>query len=58
MKTGALLYQKNLDASAIDGGLVTYEVKGKQLIAAAAGDNNPTYKVTGENAIVVLGLKQ
>jgi len=57
-KTGAPLYEKNLNAGAIDGGLITYEVKGKQFIAAAAGDNNPTYKVTGENAIVVLGLEQ
>lgn len=57
-KTGALLYQNNLKAGALDGGLITYEVKGKQFIAAAAGDNNPTYKVTGENEIVVLGLDQ
>ena len=57
-KTGAALYQNNLNAGALDGGLITYEVKGKQFIAAAAGDNNPTYKVTGENTIVVLGLGQ
>ena len=37
-------------------GLITYEVNGKQFFAAAAGDNNPTYGVTGENVIVVLGL--
>lgn len=55
-KTGVLLYRYNLNAGAIDGGLITYEVEGKQFIAAAAGDNNPTYEVTGENAIVVLGL--
>jgi hypothetical protein len=29
-----------------------------EFIAAAAGDNNPTYQVTGENTIVVLGLGQ
>ena len=57
-KTGAALYQNNLNAGALDGGLITYEVKGKQFIAAAAGDNNPTYKVTGENTIVALGLGQ
>jgi alcohol dehydrogenase (cytochrome c) len=55
-KTGAPLYRKPLNAGAMDGGLITYEVKGKQFIAAAAGDNNPTYKVTGENAIIVLGV--
>jgi len=37
--------------------LITHEVNGKQFIAAAAGDNNPAYQVTGENTIVVLGLK-
>ena len=57
-KTGGPLYQNNLNAGALDGGLITYEVKGKQFIAAAAGDNNPTYNVTGANTIVVLGLGQ
>ncbi|MGD0505131.1 MAG: PQQ-binding-like beta-propeller repeat protein [Steroidobacteraceae bacterium] len=56
-KTGALLYRDSLNAGALDGGLITYEVNGKQFIAVAAGDNNPTYQVTGENTIVVLGLK-
>jgi hypothetical protein len=45
-----------LNAGAVDGGIITYEVNGKQFIAAAAGDNNPTYGATGENTIVVLGL--
>ena len=56
-KTGALLYRDNLNFGALDGGLITYEVNGKQYIAAAAGDNSSTYQVTGENTIVVLGLK-
>jgi alcohol dehydrogenase (cytochrome c) len=55
-KTGALLYRYSLNAGAVDGGIITYEVNGKQFIAAAAGDNNPTYGATGENTIVVLGL--
>ena len=55
-KTGALLSRLRLDAGAIDGGLVTYAIKGKQLIAVAAGDNNVTYKANGDNVIVVLGL--
>jgi len=39
--------------------LITYEVKGKQFIAAAAGDNNPTLqKSPVKNEIVVLGLDQ
>jgi alcohol dehydrogenase (cytochrome c) len=54
--TGVLLNQLHLGAGAIDGGLITYAVKGKQFIALAAGDNNSTYKATGDNAIVVLGL--
>jgi glucose dehydrogenase len=57
-KTGALLYGNNLNAGAIDGGLITYEINGKQFIAAAAGDNSLSYEVTGENTIVVVGLKQ
>jgi alcohol dehydrogenase (cytochrome c) len=56
-KTGALLFRDSLNAGALDGGLITYEVNGEQFIAVAAGDNNPTYEVTGENTIVVLGLK-
>jgi hypothetical protein len=40
----------------MDGGLITYEVNGRQFIAVGAGDNNPTYKVKGDNAIVILGL--
>ena len=55
-KTGALLRRIRLNAGAIDGGLITYAVKGKQFIAVAAGDNNGTYKAKGDNAIVVLGL--
>ena len=55
-KTGSLLHQVQRGARAIDGGLVTYEVNGRQLIAMAAGDNNGTYKAKGDNAIVVLGL--
>jgi alcohol dehydrogenase (cytochrome c) len=39
---GALLYNNNLGAGAIDGGVITYEVKSKQLIAVAAGDNSVT----------------
>jgi alcohol dehydrogenase (cytochrome c) len=53
---GALLYRSNLGAGALDGGVVTYEAKGKQFVAVAAGDNNATYKTKGENAIVVLAL--
>ncbi|HXJ42171.1 MAG TPA: PQQ-binding-like beta-propeller repeat protein [Bryobacteraceae bacterium] len=56
-KTGVLLYRDNLNFGALDGGLITYQVNGKQYIAAAAGDNSSTYQVTGENTIVVLGLK-
>ncbi|SAK67117.1 hypothetical protein AWB78_02455 [Caballeronia calidae] len=41
---------------AIDGGVITYEVKGKQYVAAAAGDNNLTFGVKGDNTIVVLSL--
>jgi alcohol dehydrogenase (cytochrome c) len=55
--TGVLLYGDNLNAGALDGGLITYEVNGKQFIAVAAGDNSSTYGVSGENTIVVLGLK-
>ncbi|MDB6107523.1 MAG: hypothetical protein JWO52_7522 [Gammaproteobacteria bacterium] len=54
--TDVLLNRLKLNAGAIDGGLVTYEANGKQFIAVAAGDNNPTYKVKGDNAILVLGL--
>jgi len=53
-KTGALLKRIRLNAGAIDGGLITYAVKGKQFIAVAA--DNGTYKAKGDNAIVVLGL--
>ncbi len=55
-KTGALLNRLRLGAGAIDGGLITYAVKGKQFIAVAAGDNNGTYKAKGDNAIVILAL--
>ena len=55
-KTGVLLERYSLNAGAIDGGLITYEVNGKQFFAAAAGDDNPTYGAAGENVIVVLGL--
>ncbi len=52
--TGALRYQTNLGVGAIDGGVVTYEAKGKQFIAVAAGDNS--YKAKGDNRVVVLAL--
>ncbi len=55
-KTGALLNRLRLGAGAIDGGLITYAVNGKQFIAVAAGDNNGTYKAKGDNAIVILAL--
>jgi alcohol dehydrogenase (cytochrome c) len=55
-KTGALLLRRQIGAGAMDGGLITYEVNGRQFIAVGAGDNNPTYKVKGDNAIVILGL--
>jgi len=55
-KTGALLLRRQVGAGAMDGGLITYEVNGRQLIAVGAGDNNPTYEVKGDNAIVILGL--
>ena len=55
-KTGALLLRRQVGAGAMDGGLITYEVNGRQFIAVGAGDNNPTYKVKGDNAIVILGL--
>jgi alcohol dehydrogenase (cytochrome c) len=55
-KTGALLNRLHLAVGAIDGGLITYAVNGKQFIAVAAGDNNGTYKAKGDNAIVVLGV--
>ena len=54
--TGKLLHRASLGAGAIDGGLITYEAKGKQFIAVAAGDNNGTYKAKGDNAIVILAL--
>jgi alcohol dehydrogenase (cytochrome c) len=56
-KTGVLLNRLSLGAGAIDGGLITYAVNGKQFIAVAAGDNNGTYKAKGDNAIIVLGLR-
>ena len=55
-KTGATLHEAKLGAGAIDGGVVTYEARGRQFIAVAAGDNNPTYQTTGDNAIVIVGL--
>ena len=55
--TGALLNKLALGAGAIDGGLVTYLADGRQFIAVAAGDNNPTYHAKGENVIVVLGAR-
>jgi alcohol dehydrogenase (cytochrome c) len=55
-KTGALLLQRQVGAGAMDGGLITYKVNGRQFIAVGAGDNNPTYKVKGDNAILILGL--
>ena len=54
--TGALIYRSNLGAGALDGGVVTYEAKGKQFVAVAAGDNSATYKTKGDNAIVVLAV--
>jgi alcohol dehydrogenase (cytochrome c) len=54
--SGALIYRSNLGAGALDGGVVTYEAKGKQFVAVAAGDNNPLYKTKGDNAIVILAL--
>ena len=56
-KTGGLLSRLPLGAGAIDGGLITYAVDGRQFIAVAAGDNNATFKAKGDNAIVVLGLR-
>jgi alcohol dehydrogenase (cytochrome c) len=53
-KTGELLFQDNLKAGALRGGLITYEVNGKQYVAVAAGDN--TYDASAENTIVILGL--
>jgi alcohol dehydrogenase (cytochrome c) len=53
--TGAELHKTHL-GGAIGGGIVTYEAGGRQLIAAAVGDNNFTYKTKGDNTIVVLGL--
>jgi alcohol dehydrogenase (cytochrome c) len=55
-KTGMLRHRVQLSAGAIDGGVITYQARGKQFIAVAAGDNNGTYKAKGENAIVILGL--
>lgn len=49
------LLKTNLGA-AIDGDMITYEVKGKQYIATAAGDNNLTCGVKGDNTIVALSL--
>jgi glucose dehydrogenase len=54
--TGELKYQSDLGVGAIDGGVVTYEAKGKQFLAVAAGDNNATYKAKGDNTIVILAL--
>ena len=56
-RTVALLRRIALRAGAIDGGLITYSVGGKQFIAVAAGDNNPTYQAKGDNTIVILGLQ-
>lgn len=55
-KTGTLLLKSPLGAGAVDGGVITYQTKGRQFIAIAAGDNNPTYKAKGQNTIVILGL--
>ncbi|CAH2788174.1 MAG: hypothetical protein CBHOC_2199 [uncultured Caballeronia sp.] len=53
--TGNELLKTNL-GGAIDGGVITYKAKGKQYVAAAAGDNNMTFGVKGDNTIVVMGL--
>ena len=55
--TGALLNRLRLGAGAIDGGLITYAVDGRQFIAVAAGDNNATFKAKGDNTILILGLR-
>jgi len=43
--------------NAIGGGVVTYAVRGKQLVAVAAGMQSPTWPVKAQSArIVVYGL--
>jgi alcohol dehydrogenase (cytochrome c) len=43
--------------NAIGGGVITYAVRGRQLVAAAAGMNSPTWPVKAQTArIVVYGL--
>ena len=54
--TGAPLYQSNLGVGALDGGVVTYEAKGKQFVAVAAGDDNGLYKAKADSAIIILAL--
>jgi glucose dehydrogenase len=39
--SGAPLYQSNLGAGALDGGVVTYEAKGKQFVAVAGETTTP-----------------
>jgi hypothetical protein len=46
----------DLGLGALDGGVVTYEVKGEQFVAVAAGDNNGPYKAKADNTIVILAL--
>jgi alcohol dehydrogenase (cytochrome c) len=54
-KNGSELYKTKV-GGAVGGGIITYEVGGKQLIAVTAGDDNPTYQTQGQNKIAVLGL--
>jgi len=53
--TGEEIYKANL-GGAIGGGVITYELSGKQFVAVAAGHTSSTYETEGENAIVILGL--
>ena len=54
--TGEELYKINV-GGAIGGGVITYQSSGKQFVAVAAGNTSAIYGTTGDNAIVVLGLR-
>jgi alcohol dehydrogenase (cytochrome c) len=55
-RTGRELW-RGRTGNAIGGGVITYGVRGRQLIAVAAGMNSPTWPVKAETArIVIFGL--
>ena len=55
--TGRELWRARTN-NAIGGGVITYAVRDRQLVAVAAGMNSPTWPVKAETArIVVFGLR-